>query len=76
MMKVWLMVAFMHTPEMPSVKYSAFIFKTEETCIENLADFLNTYERKSDLYKSTTKTDAHCLEFESFDILRFKNTGI
>ena len=70
------MVAFMHTPEMPSVRYSAFIFKTEDMCMENLADFLNTHEKQSDLYKSTTKTDAHCLEFESFDILRFKNTGI
>lgn len=75
MFKVWLMVAFFHTPEMPSVKYQALLFETEDLCMENLVSFLNTYERKSDFYKMTTRADAHCLEFESFEIKKFKNTG-
>tara|TARA_A100000171_G_scaffold13278_1_gene11210 strand:- start:84 stop:314 length:231 start_codon:yes stop_codon:yes gene_type:complete len=75
MMKVWLMVAFMHSPEMPSVRYNAVLFETEEICMENLVVFKNTYERKSDLFKLTNKVDAHCLEFESFVIPKFKHTG-
>ena len=42
MMKVWLMVAFMHSPEMPSVRYNAVLFETEEICMENLVVFKST----------------------------------
>tara|TARA_R100000655_G_scaffold96564_1_gene139107 strand:+ start:605 stop:835 length:231 start_codon:yes stop_codon:yes gene_type:complete len=75
MMKVWLMVAFIHSPQMPSIKYQAYLYETEDQCMENLVLFKNSYEYKSQIYKLTTKADAHCLEFESFEIKRFKKTG-
>tara|TARA_B100000427_G_scaffold298347_1_gene279296 strand:+ start:996 stop:1223 length:228 start_codon:yes stop_codon:yes gene_type:complete len=70
MFKVWLLVALLHTPSMPSVKYQAHIYGTEQECYESLAEFLNIYEKKSDEYKQYTKVDGHCLEFESFPIAR------
>jgi len=70
MFKVWLLVALLHTPSMPSVKYQAYIYATEHECYESLAEFLNLYEKKSDEYKKSTKVDGHCLEFESFPIAR------
>jgi hypothetical protein len=75
MFKIWLMVAFIHTAEMPSVKYQAILFETEDLCMQNLVSFKNAYENKSDFYKMTTKADAHCLEFESFEIKKFKKIG-
>ena len=35
-MKVWLMVAFIHSPQMPSIKYQAYLYETEDQCMENL----------------------------------------
>ena len=46
MFKVWLLVALLHTPSMPSVKYQAHIYGTEQECYESLAEFLNIYEKK------------------------------
>tara|TARA_B100000131_G_scaffold122871_1_gene119988 strand:+ start:2553 stop:2795 length:243 start_codon:yes stop_codon:yes gene_type:complete len=66
--KVWLLIAFLHTPSMPSVKYEATIFKTEHECYEQLAEFMNIYESKPESYKRFTRVDAHCLPFESFPI--------
>jgi hypothetical protein len=43
--------------------------------MQNLVSFKNAYENKSDFYKMTTKADAHCLEFESFEIKKFKKIG-
>lgn len=71
MMKVWLLIAFLHTPAMPSVKYEATIFKTEEECYEQVAVFMNIYESKPESYKRFTRVDAHCLPFESFPIPKF-----
>jgi hypothetical protein len=41
-------------------------------------EYLNLYEKKDNLYKSEIKTNAYCLEFESFDIpgLNKINLGI
>ena len=70
MFKVWMIVMFLHTPDMPSVKYQAAIFKTENECMEEVVSFLNYYESKPYEYKKNVKADAHCLEFESFPITR------
>jgi len=74
MIKIWLMVMFMSSPNMPSVKYQAIAYKTEHECMEALASYLNLYEGKSDAYKLGVVTDAHCIEFESFPIKAFKST--
>tara|TARA_R100000278_G_C5355362_1_gene123310 strand:- start:81 stop:302 length:222 start_codon:yes stop_codon:yes gene_type:complete len=68
MTKIWLLVAFLHMPNMPSVKHQAYLYPTEHKCYTELAEFLNIYERKSEEYKKNVSVDAHCLEFESFPI--------
>ena len=73
MIKIWLMVMFMSSPNMPSVKYQAIAYKTEDECMESLTKYLNLYESKSQSFKKTTVTDAHCIEFESFPIKAFKS---
>ena len=73
MIKIWLMVMFMSSPNMPSVKYQAIAYKTEHECMEALTNYLNIYESKSDAYKSGVVTNAHCIEFESFPIKAFNS---
>mgnify|MGYP003129145620 CR=1 FL=1 len=67
-MKVWLLVLFLHTPEMPSIKYSAELYANDFDCIERQAAALNAFEQRSKEYKDRTKFDAHCIEFDSFPI--------
>ena len=73
MIKIWLMVMFMSSPNMPSVKYQAIAYKTEHECMEALTSYLNLYKGKSDAYKLSVVTDAHCIEFESFPIKAFNS---
>mgnify|MGYP003145464762 CR=1 FL=1 len=74
MIKIWLMIMFISGINYPSVKYQTIIYKTEEECVNALADYFNYYEKKSDAYKLEVVTDAHCLEFESFPIKGLKLT--
>ena len=67
-MKVWLLVLFLHTPEMPSIKYSAELYANDFDCIERQAAALNAFEERSEEYIDRTKFDAHCIEFDSFPI--------
>ena len=75
MIKSWLLVAFMSSPEWPSVRTQAFVYPTEGTCVQAQVDFFNFYEMQPEIYRKTTLVDAHCLEFESFAIPGFKDMG-
>jgi hypothetical protein len=58
----------MSSPNMPSVKYNAILYKTEDECNEALVSYLNYYESKPLSYKEKVVTDAFCLPFEAFPI--------
>ena len=68
MVKVWLMVMLMSSPNMPSVKYNAILYKTEDECNYALTSYLNYYESRPQEYKEKVVTDAFCLPFEAFPI--------
>ena len=75
MTKIWLMLILLSSPNLPSVKYNAYLYKTENECVNAQANFMNYYEKKSDDYKKITVVDTHCIEFESFPIARFNPSG-
>ena len=75
MTKIWLMLILLSSPNLPSVKYNAYLYKTENECVNAQANFMNYYEKKSDDYKKITVVDTHCIEFESFPISRFNPSG-
>ena len=68
MVKIWLLLMLMSTPNQPSVKYNAAIYPTEDQCIQALEGFMESYEAKPPEYKLTMKTEAICIPFESFPI--------
>ena len=72
MIKVWLLLFLTSVPNLPSVKYNAWLYKTEVECREAQVEYSNLYESQSDFYKSTLITDAFCIEFESFPIEKFQ----
>ena len=68
MVKIWLLLMLMSTPNQPSVKYNAAIYPTEETCMEARKGYMEALEAKSQEYKDTIRTEAICIPFESFPI--------
>jgi len=75
MKTIWLMLMLISSPNMPSVKYNALLYNTEEECIQSVADYLSYYEAKPQEYKNTLVTDAFCLPFEAFPIKGLNKTG-
>ena len=51
MIKVWLLILMMSTPNMPSVKHNAFLYPSEDECMQALTSYLNIYESKPAEYK-------------------------
>mgnify|MGYP003130726414 FL=1 len=76
MIKIWLLILFVSTPNMPSVKYNAFIYPTENKCIIALVEYLNIYESKSENYKKNLTTTGYCLPFDSFPIKGLHNLDL
>jgi hypothetical protein len=75
MKTIWLMLMLISSPNMPSVKYNALLYNTEEECMKSVTDYLNYYEAKPQEYKNTLVTDAFCLPFEAFPIKGLNKTG-
>ncbi len=68
MIKIWFMLVLISMPNAPSVKYNGFLYPNEDECQMARYELLEVYNNKSDIYKSVTKIDAYCVEFESFKI--------
>lgn len=76
MIKVFLLLTIMSSPNWPSVKTSSYLYPTEFKCMEAQVEFLNMYELQTDDFKNNIIVDAHCLEFNSFKIPGFNNTNL
>ena len=68
MVKVWLLLMILSSPNQPSVKYTASIYPTEDHCMVAREGFTEAYEAKPLEYKLKMKTKAICIPFESFPI--------
>jgi len=68
MVKIWLLLMLMSTPNQPSVKYNAAIYPTEEACLEARSGFIGAFEAKPQEYKDTRRTEAICIPFDSYPI--------
>ena len=69
MTKIWLLLMLMSSPNLPSVKYHASIYPTEDQCMVARTGYLESYKAKPPEYKLTMKTEAFCIPFESFPII-------
>ena len=69
MVKIWLFLMLMSTPNQPTVKYNALIYPTETECLAVREDYMEAYEAKSREYKEGMTTESFCIPFESFPIV-------
>ena len=51
MKTIWLMLMLMSSPNMPSVKYNALLYNSEDECMNSVVDYLNYYEQNRDNIK-------------------------
>ena len=68
MTKIFLLLMLFSVPNAPSVKYTASIYFTEQECITAKLNYMKFYNNKSEDYLNVTKTNAYCIEFESFSL--------
>jgi hypothetical protein len=69
MVKIWLFLMLLSTPDQTTVKYSALIYPTEEECLAVRQGYMDEFEARSPEVKSVTKSEAFCIPFESFPII-------
>jgi|TARA_R110000824_G_scaffold111941_1_gene260817 hypothetical protein len=68
MTKIFLLLMLFSVPNAPSVKYTALIYFTEQECFIAKENYMTVYNNKSKDYLNVTKTNAYCIEFESFSL--------
>mgnify|MGYP003154801366 FL=1 len=68
MVKIWLLLMLLSSPDQPSVKYHAAIYPTEDQCMVARTSYMEAYEAKPPEYKLTLKTEAFCIPFDSFPV--------
>ena len=69
MVKIWLLLMLMSTPNQPTVKYNALIYPTEMECLVAREGYMEAYEAKSLEYRKGLTTESFCIPFESFPII-------
>ena len=68
MIKIWLLLMLISMPSQPSVKYTAYIYPSEEACVVARDGYNLAYATKDQEYKSRVKSKAFCIPFDSFPI--------
>ena len=75
MTKIFLLLMLFSVPNAPSVKYTALIYFTKEECITAKENYMTAYNSKSEDYLNVSKSNAYCIEFESFPLTTMKDIG-
>ena len=75
MKTVFLLLMLMSSPNQPSIKYNGILYITEVECESARADYMDAYENKKEEYKNTIVTEAFCVPFDAFPIVKTKGIG-
>jgi hypothetical protein len=72
---VFLLLMLMSAPNQPSIKYKGVLYTTEVECEIAKAEYLNAYENKDRDYKDLIVTEAYCIPFDAFPLIKTKGMG-
>lgn len=73
MKTVFLLLMLMSQPNQPSVKYNAILYNSSAECEMAKIKYMNMYRNKKQEYKKIFVTDAHCIPFDAFPLVK---TGV
>ena len=75
MKTVFLLLMIMSSPNQPTVKYNAVLYPTESGCELVRAGYMDAYENKSKDFKDSMITEAFCIPFDAFPLIKTKGIG-
>ena len=65
----------MSAPNKSTVKYNAVLYYNDIECEIARAGYMDSYENKDDAYKDLIVTEAFCIPFDAFPLIKTKGIG-
>jgi len=75
MKTVFLLLMLMSSPNQATIKYNGILYYTEAECIIARDGYMSAYHSKDQQYKDKITTDAHCIPFDAFPLIKTKGIG-
>ena len=75
MKTVFLLLMIMSAPNQSTVKYNAVLYYNDVECEIARAGYMDAYENKDDAYKDLIVTEAFCIPFDAFPLIKTKGIG-
>ena len=75
MKTVFLLLMLMSSPNQPTVKYNAILYYNDIECEIARAGYMDAYENRNEEYKNTIVTEAFCIPFDAFPLVKTKGVG-
>tara|TARA_R100001086_G_C11810523_1_gene251400 strand:- start:912 stop:1142 length:231 start_codon:yes stop_codon:yes gene_type:complete len=75
MVKVFLLLMLMSSPNQLTIKYNGILFKSEADCITARDGYMDAYKTKEEQYKDSIITKAFCIPFDAFPLVKTKGIG-
>ena len=76
MKTVFLLLMLMSSPNQATIKYNGILYYTEAECIIARDGYIDAYNNKTQEYKDSITTDAHCIPFDAFPLIKTKEIGV
>mgnify|MGYP003148447002 CR=1 FL=1 len=75
MKTVFLLLMLMSSPNQATIKYNGILYYTEVECEIARVRYMDSYENKDDVYKELIVTEAFCIPFDAFPLIKTKGIG-
>ena len=75
MKTIFLLLMIMSAPNQPTVRYNAVLYYNDVECEIARAGYMDSYENKDDAYKDLIVTEAFCVPFDAFPLIKTKGIG-
>ena len=72
---IFLLLMLISSPNQPTIKYHGVLYYTEAECEIARAGYMDAYENKKEEYKKNIITEAVCVPFDAFPLVKTKGIG-
>ncbi len=75
MKTVFLLLMLMSSPNQTTVRYNAVLYYNDVECEIAKSKYMDSYDNKDDVYKELIVTEAFCIPFDAFPLIKTKGIG-
>ena len=65
----------MSSPNQSTIKYNGIVYPSAIECEMARAGYMDAYKRKEEEYKNEITTEAFCIPFDAFPLVKVKGMG-